>query len=336
MRWLPGVVAVLTVLAACGGGDTPGGADTRDDFKGGDDRLKVATTVAPLTNIVLNVGGTCIRIHGLIPAGVDSHTYEPRPSDAAILSRADLLIMNGAELEGTTEAMAEASLKSPKHIYRLADNTLRGDDPATGFLYDFSFPRSAGRPNPHLWMDPVYALKYAELTRDWLSELDPARAACFRENYDRLAMVLNQLNAAIAEDQATVPEANRRLLTYHDSWAYWARRYGWGVVGAVQPNDFSEPSAREVAGLIQQLKREKLPAIFGSEVFPSQVMETIAAETGAAFEDRLRDDEPPGKPGEQGHTYVGMVVEDMKILFTRLGGRASAVTRVPVEDTYAR
>ena len=85
---------------------------------------------------------------------------------------------------------------------------------------------------------------------------------------DALDAVLDQLDAAIRKDNVTVPENNRKLLTYHDSWAYWAREYGWQVIGAIQPSDFKEPSAREVADLITQIKDEGVPAIFGSEVFP--------------------------------------------------------------------
>jgi manganese/iron transport system substrate-binding protein len=342
------VVAVLVValsllplaFVACGAqndqevGD--GLAGVQSNFEGDDTRLKVATTVAPLTSIVLNVGGDRIRIHQLIPDGVDSHTYEPKPSDAKVLSRADLLIMNGAQLEGTTEKIAKENLPDPDKIYYLADNTLQGDDERTGFLYDFSFPRSEGAPNPHLWMDPAYALRYAELTAGWLAENDPDNRDYYRRNLARFADVLKRLDAAIRVDQATVPPQNRKLLTYHDSWAYWARRYGWTVIGAAQPSDFKEPSAQEVGDLVAQVKKEAVPAVFGSEVFPSKTLESIARESGAKFEDRLRDDEPPGAIDDPGHTYVGMVVEDMKIMLAALGGNATETSKIAVVNTFER
>jgi ABC-type Zn uptake system ZnuABC Zn-binding protein ZnuA len=332
------IVAVLAV--GCGSGSAQskanrdGLAPAADSFTANDGRVKVATTVAPLTSIVLNIGGTRIHVHGLIPDGVDSHTFEPKPSDAKLLSRADMLIMNGAHLEGTTEKIAHENLKDPSKIYSLADNTLSGEDPRAGFLYDFSFPRSGGDPNPHLWMNPPYALKFAELVKQWLSTNDAKNADYYQGNFDRYSTVLKQLDTAIEQDQMTVPAENRKLLTYHDSWAYWARRYGWQVIGAIQPSDFKEPSAREVADLINQIKRERVPAIFGSEVFPSTTLQTIARETGATFEERLRDDEPPGAIGAAQHTYVGMLVEDMQILFTRLGGKADAVSKVPVANSF--
>lgn len=346
LRLLPlfACCALLAAVAACGGDSkTSPGSDVGDGLSGteqpftkDDGKLNVATTVAPLTSIVLNVGGDRIHIHGIVPAGVDSHTFEPKPSDAKILNRADILIMNGADLEGTTEKIARENLKDPSKIYKLADNTLSGDSETDGFLYDFSFPRAEGHPNPHLWMNPLYAMKYADLVRGWLSENDPDNASYFQENYDRYAKVLKDLDAAIRTDQESVPEANRRLLTYHDSWAYWAREYGWQVVGAIQPSDFKEPSAREVADLITQLKELKLPAIFGSEVFPSKTLDQIARESGAVYEDRLRDDEPPGAVNDPGYTYVGMVVEDMKIMFSRLGGHADNVAKIEVSNSFVR
>lgn len=329
-------------LVACGSSEEaksvgPGLQGVQDDFKGeGGGKLKVATTVAPLTSIILNVGGDRIRLHQLIPDGVNSHTYEPKPSDAQVLSRADLLIMNGAHLEGTTEKIAKENLEDPSKIYYLADNTLTGDDEKTGFLYDFSFPKSEGDPNPHLWMNPQYALHYAELTAKWLSENDADNAAYYQANYDKFATVLKNLDAAIAKDQATVPAANRKLLTYHDSWAYWARLYGWTVIGAAQPSDFSEPSAKEVADLVTQIRAEKVPAVFGSEVFPSDTLEAIAKETGAKFEDRLSDDAPPGEVDDANHTYVGMLVEDMRIMLTALGGNADETAKIAPENSFTR
>lgn len=344
------VLATAAILAAALGGlacNDDSGADiesgpvgsgltgTRNDLKS-DDRLRVATTVAPITSILLQIGGDRVYIHGLIPPGVDSHTYEPKPSDAVILGRADIFIMNGASLEGTTEAIARANLKDPSKVYKLADNTLSGDDPQTGFLYDFSFPRAEGKPNPHLWMNPLYALRYAELMRDWLSENDPENASYYAANYDAFKAVIDQLHAAIEKDSQTVPEANRKLLTYHDSWAYWARLYGYTVVGAAQPSDFKEPSAKEVADLIEQVRTERVPVVFGSEVFPSGVLETIARESGAEFEEKLSDDEPPGDVDAENHTYVGMLVENMRIMLTRLGGNAGTVAVVPVANTFGK
>jgi ABC-type Zn uptake system ZnuABC Zn-binding protein ZnuA len=150
-------------------------------------------------------------------------------------------------------------------------------------------------------------------------------------NYQDL---LNRLDQGIMAATATIPEQNRKLLTYHDSYAYFAPRYGLTVIGAAQPSDFSEPSAKDVAQLIDQIKKEHVPAVFGSEVFPSAVLEQIAKEAGAQYIDQLRDDDPPGKPGDPEHTYVGMMLKNMQLMIPALGGNVDALAGIEPWDTY--
>src|ERR1044072_7234460 len=105
----------------------------------------------------------------------------------------------------------------------------------------------------------------------------------------------------------TIPCAKRKLLTYHDAYAYFGRDYGWDVIGAIQVSDFEDPTPKEVASLIDQVKQAKVPAIFGSEVFPSPVLEQIGKETGVRYVDTLRDDDLPGAPGDPQASWVGLV-----------------------------
>ena len=177
-------------------------------------------------------------------------------------------------------------------------------------------------------------MRYAEIVRDQLKTGDPANAAYYSDNYDAFAARISALDAAIRTAIPTIPPGNRRLLTYHDSWAYFAERYGLTVVGAIQPSDFSEPSAREVADLIRQIKTEGIPAVFGSEVFPSDVMQTIAAETGAAYVDELSDDDLPGVPGDPYHSYLGLAVTNLRVMIPALEGDASAFDQVDVSPVF--
>jgi ABC-type Zn uptake system ZnuABC Zn-binding protein ZnuA len=252
---------------------------------------------------------------------VNSHTFEPSPSLAATLSDADLIIVNGLSLEEPTIELAEANKQDDTPILVLGDSTISEDE----WQYDFSFPESEGNPNPHLWPNPLYGLRYAELIRDQLIELDPANAEYYSRNYDAFEAKINDLDQRMTEATQTVPEDNRKLLTYHDSWAYWAPRYGFEVIGAVQPSDFSEPSAQDVGDLIDQVRAFELPAVFGSEVFPSDVLEQIAGEAGAEFVDDLRDDDLPGEPGDSDHTYLGLIVQNMDIMIPALGGSTEAL-----------
>jgi ABC-type Zn uptake system ZnuABC Zn-binding protein ZnuA len=284
--------------------------------------LVVVTSVSPIANILANIGGDRIQLIGIIPEGSDSHTFEPAPSDAKTLARADLIFLNGLKLEEPTLQLAKANLKPGAEIVLLGDQTLSPDQ----YIYDFSFPKDNGSPNPHLWMNPLYALRYAEIARDTFSRRDPAGAQQYSAAYTAFQGRITALDAAIQAAIATIPPANRKLLTYHDSFAYFAPRYGLSVIGAIQPSSFAEPSAREIAGLVEQIRREHVPAIFGSEVFPSPVLDLIAKESGAQYVDKLRDDELPGKPGETIHTYLGMMVEDVGIMARALGGDPAKIT----------
>lgn len=284
-------------------------------------KLNVATTVSPITNIIYNIGGDRINLTGIVPEGTNSHTFEPAPSDAQALAQADLIFVNGLKLEEPTVKLAEANKQASTEIVLLGEQTITPDQ----YVYDFSFPKEAGSPNPHLWPNPIYALRYAEIAHDKLAARDPANADYYKQNYEKFKSRIEALDQAIKDTIASIPEPNRKLLTYHDSFAYFAPRYGMTVIGAIQPADFAEPSAQEVASLITQLKQEQVPAIFGSEVFPSPVLDQIAKEAGVQFVDALRDDDLPGKPGESNHSYLGLMVEDLKIMASALKGKPEVI-----------
>ena len=320
MRLLLSLIAVVLAFPAAVSAP-PAAAQTR---------LRVVATVAPITNIVKNVGGERIELEGLIPPGVDSHTFEPSPSDARKLAAADLIVVNGLALEGTTIELAQANLKPGARIVELGAGTITRDQ----WVFDFSFPEEHGDPNPHVWMNPLYAARYAELVRDALSELDAANAGVYAVNTELFRARIDELDRAIFATVRTIPEENRKLLTYHDSFAFFAPRYGFKVIGAIQPSDFAEPSPREVANLIDQIRAEGVPAIFGSEVFPSPVLEQIGRETGVRYYDELRDDDPPGDPGAPENTYFGMLQFDVQLMARALGGDPSPLDGFDPSNTY--
>ena len=308
------IAACATALAGCGDGDPAAtGGDTG--------KLSVATTVAPITSIVAQVGGDRVAITGIVPEGTNSHTFEPKPSVAELLSRVDVLYVNGLQLEEPTKELAKHNLKDGAEIVELGTKSI----PASEYAYDFSFPKSGGKPNPHLWTHPRYALKYAEIVRDDLSRRAPGDASYFQSNYARFESKVAGFDRAMRASFGTIPRARRKLLTYHDAYAYFARDYGWDVIGAIQVSDFEDPTAKEVAGLIDQVSETKVPAIFGSEVFPSPVLEQIGKEAGVEYVDVLRDDDLPGAPGEPQHSWLGLMHFDYVTMTEAMGGDASAL-----------
>lgn len=286
--------------------------------------INVVTTVAPITNIVANVGGDNITVTGIVPEGVNSHTFEPAPSDAKILKHADLIIMNGLHLELPTAELARKVRGPNANILKLGDNTVSKTD----WQFDFSFPEESGHPNPHLWPNISLAMRYAEITRDALVKLDPKNRESYFANTTAYLAKLSKLDAAIFDCVKSIPQNNRKLLTYHDSYAYFAPRYGMKVIGAIQPSDFSEPTPKEIIRIIKQLRKENIPAIFGSVVFPSKIVDQIAKEAGAKVIDELADDDLPGDVGDPNHTFIGMMVNNMKVMTRALGGNPECVAGI--------
>jgi ABC-type Zn uptake system ZnuABC Zn-binding protein ZnuA len=310
-------------LSACSGRDAA--AD--------DGRLRVVTTVAPITSIVAAVAGDRAVIDGLVPEGTNSHTFDPPPSAARVISEADLVFVNGLQLEEPTEDLARSNMKAGARLVELGTRVL----PKRDYIYDFSFPKKDGKPNPHLWTDPTYAIKYAAVVRAALAKADPAHAAEFAANAAAFTRQATALSDALRTDQATIPDGRRELLTYHDAYAYFAETYGWKVIGAIQPKNFEDPTPKEVAALIDQVTSEGVPVIFGSEVFPSKVLAEVGRATGARYEDTLRDDDLPGDPGDPEHSWAGLMRYDYQTMITGLGGQAPTLkaldTTPAVPDT---
>lgn len=324
---LVAIGASALVLTACS-------SSTDDDSRASESgKVLVATTVSPITSIVSRVGGDCVEIRGIVPEGTNSHTFEPAPSVAALLSDADVVFINGLKLEDPTLAMAEANMRDDAELIELGTIALPEED----YIFDFSFPEEEGKPNPHLWTDPTYAIEYAEIVREVLSERDPECADQMQENFDAFAAQANELADAVRADQQTVPEGGLKLVTYHDAYAYFADNFGWDVVGAVQPSDFADPTPSEVVTLIEQIRAEGVPTIFGSEVFPSDVLEEVGNETGVRYEQSLRDDDLPGEPGEDDHSWLGLMQYNFATMIEGLGGEAPNVRAVditsPVPDS---
>lgn len=317
MRALLGVLLVGMLAAGCG----------KDAEPAASGRLQVVTTVAPLTSIAATIGGDRVDVTGLVPEGTNSHTFEPPPSAAEVLSKADLVIVNGLKLEDPTAELAEENKKDGAAIVALGDRVL----PREEWIFDFSFPEKDGKPNPHLWTNPRHAIRYAEVIRDEYAARDPEGKAAYEASYAAFAEGANALAEAMRFDGKTVER--RELLTYHDGYAYFARDFGWTALGAIQPSSFEEPSPREVAALIDQIKARKVPAIFGSEVFPSTVLAQLGNATGARYVDTLRDDDLPGKPGDPEHSWLGLMRQNFVTMVEALGGEAFGLKAVPLPTT---
>ena len=267
-------------------------------------------------------------MRGIIPEGQDSHTYEPKPSVAALVSKADIVFVNGLKLEDPTKDIADKNIPKRGEVVELGTSTISPDE----YIYDFSFPKAGGKPNPHLWTNPPMAKCYAAITASAMARADPANAAYYMDNDAKYSAKIDQLDQLMIDATAGMPAQNRELLTYHDAYAYFAAHYGWRIIGAIQVSTFEDPTPKEVTDLVKQIEAEKVPAIFGSEVFPSKVLEQLSTETGVKYVDKLRDDDLPGGPGDPDHSYLGLMKFDFTTMVENLGGDATALKAFDASD----
>lgn len=334
------VVLALLALTGCGPAAEGGGAGQSPEpdqppraqaDPEPEPELHVVAELAPIADLVGRVGGERVAVSSLVPPGADSHTYEPRPSDVTALSEADAYVGIGLGLNPGAVDLAGENLPEQAVVLlgeRYLDEDLLLFDhthDGTGHDHDGDGHAHDGGvdPNPHVWTGLSVAAPLVAGIADALSELDPAGADGYRERAGRLRDRIEGLRVRVAEAAATIPEHNRTLIVYHDAWSYFARDHDLEMVAAVQPSDHAEPSAGEVRDIIEQIREHDVPALFGSEVFPSDVLEVISEETGAVYVGDLADDELPGEPGDEEHSYLGMMRRNAGLVVEHLGGDAA-------------
>ncbi|MCE2735033.1 MAG: metal ABC transporter substrate-binding protein [Ilumatobacteraceae bacterium] len=359
----PSLMALVLVLGACssGSGSSDSDVSVPDDSEKVDPsvddtqskaamaacslalpvtgrKVRIVTTVAPITSLVASIAGNGnVEINGIVPEGTNSHTYEPPPSAAAVVEKADIVFVNGLGLEDPTLELV-SNVAPTTTVCELGTAVL----PKSNWVYDFSFPEEGGKPNPHIWTNPPMVLDMITVIRDVLALADPANLAVYDDNYVKMTEMVTGLDAAMVEATATIPQESRKLLTYHDAYAYFALHFKYTVIGAIQPQSFEEPSTQDIARLIEQVKAENVKAVFGSEVFPSPVLEQIGKEAGVRYIDVLRDDDLLGKPGDDDHSWADLMKFNFITMVDALGGNASALekfntkTGIPDNATYAQ
>jgi ABC-type Zn uptake system ZnuABC Zn-binding protein ZnuA len=327
-----------------------------DDASGDDDGfvLAVVATVAPIADLVAMVGGERVEVDSLVPAGADAHTYEPRPQDVVALSDADAYLGVGLGLNDGALRLARENLPEGAPLVLLGEDLLNDQDLVFDHSHDddhshgdedqghshgdedqghshgdedqgHSHGDDQLGPNPHVWTSVRNAATMVDGIATTLSDLDPDGAEQYAANAAAYRDQLDDLDGRIASAVTTIPEDNRVLVTYHDAWSYFARDHELSFATAIQPADYSEPSAGELRALIDQIRALGVPTVFGSEVFPTPVLETIAEESDAAYVGDLSDDVLPGDPGDPEHSYLEMMRRNAHVIVTGLGGDASSL-----------
>ena len=330
------VASLVTLLMACGGSE--GARDGQDG-----NSVKVVATYSILGDLVENVGGEHIESTTLVGPNGDAHTFEPAPSDNAELAEADLVFENGLEFEpwlddlyGSSGSEAERVAVTEdidpmpiaeeeggheeEHADEHAEETGHEEEPADERAEE-EHGHEHGEFDPHVWHDPANAVVMVEAIRDALAEADPDNAGAYERNANAYIAELEQLDADVQERVHTIPEENRVLFTSHDTFGYFAERYGFEVDTALASvsTEAADPSAGETADLIEEIETSGVPAIFAENVSNPAVMENIASEAGVELAPTLYTD-ALGEPGSEGGTYSEMVRSNASTIAEALGG----------------
>jgi ABC-type Zn uptake system ZnuABC Zn-binding protein ZnuA len=273
--------------------------------------VKVLAVESFLADIAQNVAGDRLHVDTLIPMGLDPHAFEPTPQDVARIADCQVLIINGAGLEGwltATIGTVEGQRTLIEASKGLTSRQARNGESASS---PDATPSPSSPIDPHFWLDPNNAIQYVENIRDGLISVDPAGKDIYTANADAYIAQLKDLDGWIREQVSAIPAQRRLLITNHESFGYFADRYGFQVIGTVIPSvsTGSSPSAQQMAQLVDSIRSTGAPAIFLETGANPQIADQIAQETGVKVVSNLYTESITASGGDA-PTYIDMLKFD--------------------------
>ncbi|KAF1046460.1 MAG: Manganese-binding lipoprotein MntA [Herbaspirillum frisingense] len=256
------------------------------------ERIPVVASFSILGDIVANVGGDRIAVTTLVGPDEDAHVFQPAPDDIKSVSRAKLVVVNGLGFEGWMERLAQSANYRGDIVVASAGIKARervAEDEHEHADHDHE-RHHHGKDDPHAWQDPQNVIVYARNIAAALAKLDPAGADAYRKNGEAYAAKLQQLDSWAAAQFAQVPDAKRKVITSHDAFEYFGARYKVRFLAAQGVSTDSEPSAKEVATLIRQIRSEKIKALFFENMSNPKLLQQIARESGVTAGGKLYAD----------------------------------------------
>jgi zinc/manganese transport system substrate-binding protein len=303
-------VLVGTAFAA---GSVSGGTASSPIGASANHPLNVVASFSILSDIVHQIGGDDVKVVALVGPDGDTHTYEPTPADAKRLASAKLLFVNGLNFETWLPGLTKASGFSGKIVVAskgVTPRTFRATDP-------HDEPISAHTLDPHAWQNLANGKRYAQNVEAGLIAADPAHADAYRERGGAYIAQIDALEARTIKTFAAIPANRRQVVTSHDAFGYFGQAYHVNFIAVAGVSTEAEPSASEMARIIEQVKRENVPAVFLENITSPRLVEQIAREAhtkvgGTLYSDAL------SKPGTPGATYLGMFEWNIKELSAAL------------------
>jgi ABC-type Zn uptake system ZnuABC Zn-binding protein ZnuA len=308
-----GIGLILAVLAAgCATSPTP-------EEPG---RLPVVATFSVLGDLVRSIGGEHVSVRVLAGPGVDTHTFAPTPADGAALATARLVFENGLDFESWLDDLYQASGSQAARVVVSDGVTVieGGHSEAEGHTEDeVEDEHGHGEADPHVWHSAANAIVMARNISAALAAADPANAASYQASADEYVGELEALDAWIMAQVNTLPPERRKLVTTHDTFAYFAERYGFEVIGTVLPTstEGASPSAQALAALVEAVRAEGVPAVFAETVSNNSLLDQVAREAGVEIVTLHTD--ALGPEGSGSGTYLEMMRSNVSAIVTALG-----------------
>ena len=275
-----------------------------------DGTLRVIASFSILADLVRQIGGDAVAVASLVGPDGDAHVFEPRPKDLRMLLAAGVLVRNGLGLEGWMDRLTEtAGFKGT--VVVAADKVM----PRT-----MKEESGAIATDPHAWQDPRNTVLYVEAIAAGLAAADPVNAGRYRDSAGRYAEQIEQVDRWIAATLGAIPVEQRRILTTHDAFGYYGARYGVALRSAEGISTDAEPSAKVIAGLVRQIRREKVRAVFIENMTSPRIARMLARETGAVLGGTVYSDalSPPDGPAA---TYLDMLRHNTSLFVAAMQGR---------------
>jgi zinc/manganese transport system substrate-binding protein len=272
-------------------------------------QIQVATSFSILEDLVKNVGGSRVQITNFVPRNSDAHTYQPSTQDVKNLSRAKLVFINGLGLESWFQKLLNNAASKATVVTVSSGLKTR----------TLTLSEERGEVDPHLWWNLQNVIGYVKNIKAALVKADPAGKKFFEANASRYILDLSKLETWAQLELQKIPLANRKFVTNHDAFGYFAARYGFSIIGNVIPSfgTQSEPSAKETAALIQNIRKDGVKAIFTENVIAPKLAQQVAAETGAKIPAPLYTD-ALGNAGSEGDTFLKMFRYNVNIIVSAL------------------
>lgn len=311
LRFLLATCIFILVLTGCNTSDDTNDKGHNSEPDSG--AIHVITSFTLIADMAKEIGGERVDVYNLVPTGTDPHIYSPLPEDIKAVSKADVLLFNGLNLEGGDNGWFAKMVDSTNQNWDIVFQVTEGIEP----LYIQSNDGRKEEINPHAFLDPANGIVMAQNTRDAFIKVDPDNESYYQENAEQYIATLQEMDEQYQAKINEIPEENRILVTSERAYQYMAKRYGLkeGFIWMIDTEENGSPE--QITSLLDFINEHEPPVLFVETNVDPRPMETVSRESGIDIFGELYSDEI-GKPGEVGDTYVKYLQYNIDMIYEGL------------------